>query len=529
MQRIAQIGLGKLAILGTIVSVLLVLGAFGQEMFSSGPLSEQNPRKVTRGGVSSHAEIASCSACHAPAWSSDTMASRCMDCHDNIKEQLDAGKAMHGLLAQGQDCTSCHTEHKGPEAVLTSLEGFDHDCAAFKLTGKHRQLDCASCHHDKPFQGTPQSCVACHAEPSVHKGKFGTDCMTCHSPQTWKTETINKELFTSVKFDHECTGFKLTGKHAVSDCKAWHTGNTFKGLAQTCVSCHVQVKPVSHKKNNFGDNCMSCHSTADWKAINLKKESFTSINFDHDTTGFKLTGKHVTADCKSCHTGNTFKGLAQSHSCVSCHANVEPANHKPHPKSFGKNCAECHSTLTWKGVTLVKAHTFPMNHRTKDRKNSACIVCHKDTISSNFVSTPPTTPSLLYATYTCYGCHHHTPEREALRHARRTLKVELNKCATCHKTGGNNRGGKKGRTALEETVGFELCQACPETSMSTGRLSACGGQNPFAGLVRSAAPPKLPQTTARFAPPMHGAVPQRTAWQLPGMQLLDLRDVLQRF
>src|SRR5438105_2260479 len=127
MQRFTQIGLGKLPILGTIASVLLVLGAFGQDMFSAGALSEQNPRKVTRGGVSSHAEITSCSACHASAWSGDTMASRCMDCHDNIKDQLDIGKGMHGQFAQGQDCTSCHTEHKGPQAALTSLEQFDHD------------------------------------------------------------------------------------------------------------------------------------------------------------------------------------------------------------------------------------------------------------------------------------------------------------------------------------------------------------------------------------------------------------------
>ena len=79
MQRIASLGLGKLAILSTLASVLFVFVVFGQSMFSTGPLSEQNRKEIPCGGVNSHAEITSCAACHAPAWSSDTMATRCMN------------------------------------------------------------------------------------------------------------------------------------------------------------------------------------------------------------------------------------------------------------------------------------------------------------------------------------------------------------------------------------------------------------------------------------------------------------------
>src|SRR5262249_19207008 len=146
-----------------------------------------------------------------------------------------------------------------------------------------------------------------------------------------------------------------------------------------------------------------CHSPASWKSATLTKEVFVGLNIDHDKFAFKLTGKHQAVDCKSCHKGPTFKGTPQT--CVSCHA--EPMSHKPHPRSFGQNCADCHTTLTWKGTQLVKNHRVPLNHgnRKNGSRNNACVVCHKDTIS--LVSFPPEKTCPSYATHTCYGCHAH--------------------------------------------------------------------------------------------------------------------------
>jgi hypothetical protein len=456
MKRIAEIGLGKVAIVATLAVVVFALVAFGQNMFSAGPLSERNRKEATRGGVSSHAEIQSCSACHAPLWSSDTMATRCMNCHENIRDQVDGNAPMHGMLAAGQQCTSCHTEHKGAHAALTSFADFDHGCTAFKLIGKHEQVKCATCHTGDSYQGTPKNCAACHAEPDMHKDKFGSDCNQCHTPMTWKAAgPLNQQFFTLAKFNHDTTGFKLRHKHAAVDCKACHVdqaSNGFKGLSQACLSCHAE--PMVHK-DKFGTDCAQCHGTDNWKSVAWSKDLFTLAKFDHDTTAFKLTGKHKVADCKSCHTSNTFKGTPQT--CVSCHA--EPINHKPHPKSFGTDCAKCHTTLTWQGAVLAK-HTFPMNHRTKDGKNSACKVCHPSMVTApSLVSFPPpeTKPSRSFATYTCYGCHAHTPDREAARHARRNI-MDIKKCAYCHPKG---REGGRRRASLDDGD-TQVAQACPE-------------------------------------------------------------------
>lgn len=442
MNRLEEFGFGKIAAVATVAVVVFFLTTSGQEMFSAGPLHAQPRKTVTRGGVGSHAEIASCSACHASVFSSDTMADRCMVCHDNIRAQLDGQKAMHGKFINGQQCTDCHTEHKGPHGSLTDMRDFDHACTAFPLVGKHAMIeDCTRCHTDSLYQGTKQTCAGCHARDDVHQGKRGLQCGSCHSPDTWKASAVNLGAYASTSFDHDQTGFKLTGKHKSADCKSCHKNNTFKGTPASCVKCHDQDEKKSHP-GKFGNDCQACHSTLNWKSVTLSKEVLVSAKFDHDErTNFKLTGKHKSTDCMSCHKNNTFKGTKQS--CVDCHA--EPSSHTMSPKQFGGiSCWQCHTTTSWKGATLAQGrHRFPINHGNKKNKSApnACTLCHPQ--ANNFVSTQPTSG---YAAYTCFGCHHHSYEKELKRHANRKVG-DLLKCATCHK-GVPEKKGKAGRPIL---------------------------------------------------------------------------------
>ena len=169
---------------------------------------------------------------------------------------------MHGRLSQAVECRGCHAEHHGPDGVLTSLEKFDHSLTAFKLTGKHATLECKACHANNVFEGTAQSCVACHAEPKIHRGKFGTDCKQCHATSTWTTALNGLD-----KFDHNLTSFKLTGKHATIDCKACHANNVFQGTSQSCVACHAEPKVHQAK---FGTDCKQCHTTTTWAGTTFK-------------------------------------------------------------------------------------------------------------------------------------------------------------------------------------------------------------------------------------------------------------------
>jgi hypothetical protein len=367
--RLGGINLGVCAFLITLALFLVIYTASGSQMFSPGGLSEQAHRKVPRGGASSHQEIAgNCAACHAPPWSSATMANRCLECHVNVRQQIDAREPLHGKMPAGMECLTCHTEHHGPKASLTTLNvferggGFHHDWTAFPLTGKHRLTDCNACHKSQSFQGTSHACVACHAEPPVHKGHFGTACASCHSTETWT-------------------------------------------LAGTTKLAH----------------------------------------FDHDTTKFKLTGKHQSTDCRACHTRqvgketvSVFKGTSDT--CVSCHAR-EAQVHKGHYE--GSSCVQCHSTHAWTGA-LVKHSFFSINH---GRRNNNCKTCHNDA-------------PVHFQTYTCYNCHEHTPAKVERQHARRQV-ANLQDCASCHARKGNRRAEAVPPGFMAELCSLTACEVTP--------------------------------------------------------------------
>jgi hypothetical protein len=314
--------------LATLLVVAIVVAVKGETIFSPGGLNADS-RGPRLGGVASHAEIGNqCSACHAAPWSNQNMAGRCLQCHADVSTQLDGKTAMHGLLANGRQCRSCHSEHQGEHAALTDMSKFDHDFAAFKLTGKHRAAECQSCHVNNVFKGTSQSCVGCHEEPMVHKGQFGTDCASCHSTNTWKDSVMS--LAKLGKFDHDRTGFKLTGKHLSVECQACHANNLFKGTLQTCVSCHAEpaVPKVHHFR--YGTGCASCHTTATWADNTFKHTAFSISHGRRNNT------------CATCHNDTDH---FEKYTCYTCHEHEKSRMERIHARRKVANldaCIDCH-------------------------------------------------------------------------------------------------------------------------------------------------------------------------------------------
>ncbi len=246
-------GPANVVALATVAGVLIVLAVHGKEMFSPGPLRAQVRSQEPLGGVSSHAAIGNnCAACHVSPWSKETMASRCLDCHKDVKTQLDAGGSLHGRFANGGECRSCHTEHKGPHGVLTNLARFDHDCAAFQLTGKHQTTECKACHTTPGvYKGTAKTCFTCHAEPVVHKEKYGTTCSQCHSTSTWDGAVIRH------------TGFSMTHGGRNNTCATCH--NVVAHFSTyTCYNCHEHTPAKierTHSRRRIANlnDCTRCH------------------------------------------------------------------------------------------------------------------------------------------------------------------------------------------------------------------------------------------------------------------------------
>jgi hypothetical protein len=150
--------------------------------------------------------------------------------------------------------------------------------------------------------------------------------------------------------------------------------------------------------------CESCHSTSGW----------TQVTFDHSRTGFPLEGRHVMADCRSCHTSGDFRTPVPA-SCAACHRDV-------HTGEFGTRCGSCHDARDWASRFGPEAHrrtNFPLTGR---HAAIPCEECHLEQRDRRFTR----------ATRDCVACHQADYARTAgtaLDHARAGFGTD---CKGCH-------------------------------------------------------------------------------------------------
>ncbi|MBS0242895.1 MAG: hypothetical protein JSS20_12015 [Proteobacteria bacterium] len=81
------------------------------------------------------------------------------------------------------------SEPLDPDAIRARLAelkkdpAFDHARNRFKLVGKHREVACEKC-HTTTLSETTQTCLGCHREDDVHRGRR-PQCESCHTPVDW--------------------------------------------------------------------------------------------------------------------------------------------------------------------------------------------------------------------------------------------------------------------------------------------------------------------------------------------------------
>ncbi len=290
-----------------------------------------------------------CESCHAAGKPFREAKSGCADCHAD--DDVHKGRL-------GAQCADCHVT-----VIWSKITRFDHNKTKFPLLGQHAKADCRSCHAGDQLVGLPVTCIGCHKQDDVHKGKFGTACQDCHKNDSWR----------NVKFDHDTTQFPLRGAHAKIACDTCHKGGDFKAkLPLTCIGCH---KKDDVHKGGFGDKCEGCHTVVTWKDV---------AKFDHDKTRFPLVGRHKPVPCADCHKDKDFKNTPMQ--CQACHKDVF------HKGRLGPECGACHSPLSWLKSSFDHAKTrFPLTGR---HVGLDCHACH---------SKPVTGPPVLSTV--CGTCH----------------------------------------------------------------------------------------------------------------------------
>jgi hypothetical protein len=371
-----------------------------------------------------------CSQCHTEGPYSNT-SSQCVSCH--LADFNGAVNPNHSAQGYPNNCEMCHTPTEWSSAV------FDHNQSSFALTGAHIGANCVSCHSTGIFDGLASDCASCHADdysntsdPNHALAAFGTSCNECHSTADWQTD-----------FNHNSTGFPLTGAHVGPSCAQCHTGGPFAQTSDECVSCHTTDYDNAQEPAHAGQyptTCADCHNTAAWD----------QAAFSHGQTGFPLTGAHMQANCAQCHAGGEFVGTESA--CFSCHETEYNDTDDPaHAQAgFNTSCELCHSTVNWEGAQydhnqtgfpLTGAHA-PLNciqcHASGEYsgRSPECISCHQS--DYNGVSDPNHAASGF--PQACQTCHTTVSWADAtydhnLSSFQLTGAHQTANCSQCHVTG----------------------------------------------------------------------------------------------
>jgi hypothetical protein len=339
----------------------------------------------------------------------------CMSCH--ASDWNKTSNPNHQAAGFSQDCSQCHTTVNWAGAT------FNHNSTGFQLTGAHATLQCLQCHTNNNFGLTSTACITCHLNdysgansPPHQTAGFPQDCTMCHTAVQWM----------GAKFDHTSKGFQLTGMHATIQCGQCHTNNNYSLTNTACMSCHAsdwnKTSQPNHQAAGFPQDCSTCHTTVNWMGA----------IFNHNSTGFQLTGAHAALQCLQCHTNNNF-GLTST-ACITCHLNdYNGANSPPHKTAgFPRDCTMCHTTVQWMGAKFD--HTTTGFTLTGTHATTQCSQCHTNN-NYNLTSTA------------CITCH----LSDYNRAANHTTLGYPQDCTMCHST-----SNWTSATFNHSTTGFTL-------------------------------------------------------------------------
>ena len=259
-------------------------------------------------------------------------------------------------------------------AVLTFSKASAQDIETLVMPGQvitgHADVEeeCSSCHRLFDKVGQRKLCMDCHedvaADIDASIGYHGLQsdasndqCSTCHTDHEGRDANIVN--LDEDDFDHSFTDFELLGAHLENECADCHAPDEkFRDLSSECVDCH---REDDGHKETMGTDCGSCHQSTEWP----------DAEFDHDTTDFRLIGKHQETACLDCHEDLTF--LNAPTTCFGCHEEDDSHNGRS-----GNECENCHNPKDWSDTSFD--HTRDTNfERLGKHAELSCGDCHSET------------------------------------------------------------------------------------------------------------------------------------------------------
>ena len=263
---------------------LVLISAISIEMHKKtllfpGHLTENARKSEVIEGFVSHAEFEQdCGHCHGPIHCVEDR--RCQDCHYEVAQDRANSTGLHGRLPGMAQCETCHTEHQGKDAHITSFayNNVDHKLLAnFSLEIHHLDFDnqpmgCQSCHSQDSYLTEKLDCITCHTQGdhdfmATHIELFGTDCVACHDGMGHYADFEHADVYV------------LDGEHQDLECEDCHQEQRFAGTPAGCSDCHQE--PEVHA-GIFGQQCERCHTVFAWSPAELRTHTFI---VDHGEKG----------------------------------------------------------------------------------------------------------------------------------------------------------------------------------------------------------------------------------------------------
>ena len=208
-----------------------------------------------------------------------------------------------------------------------------------------------------------------------------------------------------------------------------HLSAGHAALSRDCLACHQPGRGPTTAK------CVSCHAVPD---IGIRTTRGVALPGRAGKPPFHQELRD--ADCSGCHRGHpgananddgrprfqhTVLPAATLARCEGCH---KPPTDPLHGGQTG-SCSQCHVVAAWKPATFEHARFFVLD---RDH-NVSCATCHE---GGN------------YKSYTCYGCHEHTPANMQAEHAEEGVR-NLDNCVKCHRSGDKGSSGEGGSSRRE--------------------------------------------------------------------------------
>ncbi len=255
------------------------------------------------------------------------------------------------------------------------MEGTSNCTQCHELRKKTLSSGCVDCH--SPLQNKMDKGLGYHADKTDNCGK-------CHSDHNGREFELVYWEEEKSQFDHNETGYALTGNHVTTSCDQCHKrelinddqliewaskytdfptlDRTYLGLSTSCIDCHEDIH-----KSTVSTSCENCHNTSKW-SVAIKE-------FDHSNSNYPLSGRHRSVECEKCHFkqvefSNTMKltGLDYNE-CISCHVNV-------HKEETDEPCESCHGTDGWEFVREQFNHDLTAYPLVGAHSRVECQQCH---------------------------------------------------------------------------------------------------------------------------------------------------------